>query len=219
MHERMDSISNKHVVCDMLHVLRTFPNSFLLEAMANSYVISATTKTQNFKQSVRTPNYICLISKTHFNQPTTLFHAEVYPLQRSRTIFWEIVAESRSYGYIASGKNLKRPHTPKTQRNITKIVGHTWMGVINDKIIWLWDIGRLWRDRNWLLIDFDMLLRHTPTPKTQVLSNFSITRHGRPQKIVVGSLEHICTPLPTIFVRFLRPRADCLGLGLLSLVS
>ena len=149
----------------MLHVLRTFPNSFLLEAMANSYVISATTKTQNFKQSVRTPNYMCLIAEARSNQPTTLFYAEVHSLQSSRIAFWQILAESRPYEYIASGKNLKRPHTFKTQRNITKMIGHTRMGVINDKIIWLWDIGRLWRDRNWFLIDFDMFLKHVHTPR------------------------------------------------------
>ena len=75
-----------------------------------------------------------VIAKARLSQPTTLFYAGVHPLQRSRITFWQILAKSRSYEYIGSGKNLKRPHAPKTQRNITKIAGHTRMGVINDKI-------------------------------------------------------------------------------------
>ena len=76
-----------------------------------------------------------VIAKARLNQPTTLFYAGVHPLQRSRFAFWQILAESRPYEYIDSGKNLKRPHAPKTQRTVTKIDVHTRMGVINDKII------------------------------------------------------------------------------------
>jgi len=166
VHVCMVSMDNKIHCLWYVACLRTLSNTFLFAAMTNPYVINAITKTQNFKQFIWTPNYMCVIAKALLSQPTTLFYAGVHPLQRSRIAFWQILAESRSYEYIASGKNLKRPHTPKTQRNITKIAGHVRMGVINDKIIWLWDIGRLWRDHNWILVDFDILLRHAPTPKT-----------------------------------------------------
>ena len=160
VHACMVSMNNKmdclwYVACPWLHVCGRSP-----------WQVNAMTKTQNFKQLMRTPNHMRLIAKGRLNQPTTLFYAGVYPLQRSRIAFWQILAESRRpYEYCTdSGKNLKRPHAPKTQRNITKIVGHTRMGVINDKIIWLWGTGRLWRDRNRLLIYFDMFLRHALTP-------------------------------------------------------
>ena len=169
VHVCMVSMDNKIHCLWYAACLRTLSNTFLFAAMTNPYVINAITKTHNFNRLIWTPNYMCVIAKALLSQPTTLFYAGVHPLQRSRITFWQVLTESRSYEYIASGKNLKRPHSPKTQRNITKIAGHVRMGVINDKIIWLWYIGCLWRNHNWILVDFDMFFEYTHTtvtPKT-----------------------------------------------------